>query len=804
MGKNRRPTKRNRPSSAVSGRSELNLEPLITTLLWSLFFARWLIPTEGTAEGNSLWLAAFTLPVAAIWFWWQSRREISRVSPGLIDAAAWSLAGAHILSAIFVIAGEGEKRLAMNMLWEWFSLAVLVSTLRQTLLNQTARERFLQTLVALGIALSLFGIWQHYFWYASNVREYDAQRSELDELEASTSLDIADRLRKSKLQSDFLREGIPLSGPQRGLFEIRIRDSSEPLGFFALANSFAGILSAVTVLLVAGLIQSIIPVIRPRLTSDGSPAMTSESVVPRETPTSLQKWIQENGLTIGCLAVVGFTLLLTKSRTAYIGTAAGIGFAALMSLAGLKRDALKRVAAVAALAIVMAGVLTGVAIATGALDIEVLSEAPKSIQYRFQYWSGTARVIAQSPWFGVGPGNFRPHYLQHKLAETSEEIADPHNFLLDVMANAGVPGVLALILLAVVFVRNTRSLFLNQRRKLDQPASRKATDQEADAPLPAIVICVAVAIAAGWQFAAEAYLNFQLLSVGIFAIVFAAASSRLQSKGRAIPGASLTPTAFAAATVALLVHLLAAGGIAMPAICGCLLALLILTQLPRADENESPVESSAKSRVVSLVLAVALVTTFAACLQTSFLPVIRATAEIQSGDYEATLQSRYDRAKTRYLLAAQFDPLSPGPLMRLADVSFLIWEQTRDHDRFIEGVNFALEAEKRNPHSGFYAYQIGRRYRQRFQKSHNGEHAQAAVKWLSKALRLYPTHPLWNAEYTIALDEAGLDQEAISAAETTLRLEKINQAAGHLDKFLPEPVLSEIHRIIGVDLTATK
>jgi len=130
--------------------------------------------------------------------------------------------------------------------------------------------------------------------------------------------------------------------------------------------------------------------------------------------------------------------------------------------------------------------------------------------------------------------------------------------------------------------------------------------------------------------------------------------------------------------------------------------------------------------------------------------------------------------------------------MRLSDLSFLFWEQTRDDDRFEEGVNFALEARTRNPNSGFYAYQIGRRFRQRFHRSRDAEHAQSAAEWLASALELYPTHPLWNAEWAIALNEAGRTAAAATAARRTLDLEKINQDAGHVDRFLPRPVLLQI------------
>ena len=36
---------------------------------------------------------------------------------------------------------------------------------------------------------------------------------------------------------------------------------------------------------------------------------------------------------------------------------------------------------------------------------------------------------------GVGPGNFRQHYLQFKLPQSSEEIADPHNLNIQLEIN---------------------------------------------------------------------------------------------------------------------------------------------------------------------------------------------------------------------------------------------------------------------------------------------------------------------------------------------------------------------------------
>lgn len=789
MGKRRRQSRRTAESKpAVT--PDTGLDTLLTLLLWAFFFARWLVPTEGSPEGETLWLSTFTLPVAAFWFWWQSKQLKPRLSPGLLDAAVWSLAGAHILSAILVIAGEGDKRLALNMLWEWFSLAVLVSTLRQTLLADASRDRFRQILVTLGVSLAVFGIWQHYYWYGSNIEEYRVMRSELDDLNAASSLTPEQVERRLDLLSQFQSDNIPLHEPQRSLFERRLLDSKEPLGFFALANSFAGVLAVVTVLLAAGLIQSLLAVVQ---------APPEDSSV----DASLRAWLIENSVQVGCLVVVGFTLLLTKSRTSFIGAAAGIGMAVLLCLAGLRKESLKRVLTVAAVGAVLVAVLIGGAFATGSLDIEVLSEAPKSLEYRLLYWRGTARVIAESPWFGVGPGNFRPHYLQHKLPETSEEISDPHNFLLDVVANAGVPGALALLLLAGVVLRNGLIVVRSSRatKDADSLPNSQPGPAESDGPSVLAVVVLAAGIVFAWQFVAEAALNLRLLSAAAVAIGISLAADRLSFTARPAPGSGLSAIACLAAISALLVHLLAAGGIAMPAICGCLVVLAILAEPGSPTPTADSEDDSRSPRVILLVLAIALATGFAACLKTAFIPVIQSTTALRSGDFEGTRHSRFDRARRLYAVAAEVDPFSPEPLMRLSDVSFLLWEQRTGADEYFgEGVSFALEAQKRNPQSGFYAYQIGRRHRQLFQRTRDEAAAKSAVEWLGRALEKYPTHPLWNAEYTLALHEAGQDEAAREAARKTLQLDKVNRDAGHIDRYLPDPVLEAVVQIAEVEI----
>ena len=129
-------------------------------------------------------------------------------------------------------------------------------------------------------------------------------------------------------------------------------------------------------------------------------------------------------------------LLLTKSRAGYLAVVAGAGL--LWCVARLEKGGPRArflwggAAAVALLAILGAS--------TGALDREVFSEAGKSLGYRMQYWQSTLSMIHDHPLLGVGPGQFQDHYTTYKLPEASEEVQDPHNFLLEVWATAGTPA----------------------------------------------------------------------------------------------------------------------------------------------------------------------------------------------------------------------------------------------------------------------------------------------------------------------------------------------------------------------------
>ncbi len=68
-------------------------------------------------------------------------------------------------------------------------------------------------------------------------------------------------------------------------------------------------------------------------------------------------------------------------------------------------------------------------------------------------------MIFDHPLLGCGPGNFQQYYTFYKLPEASETVADPHNFLLEIAATAGLPALALLFWLLALAVRGRESFF---------------------------------------------------------------------------------------------------------------------------------------------------------------------------------------------------------------------------------------------------------------------------------------------------------------------------------------------------------
>ncbi|MGE3315209.1 MAG: O-antigen ligase family protein [Planctomycetaceae bacterium] len=737
------------------------LQLIVRSLLSMLIVARWLVPTESAADGGTLWLAQLTFGVAGLWVWAEFRAGEFRVRFGSLDLAFGMIVLGHVVSAIVVLMTEGDKRAAINMAWEWVSLGTLYFLLRQVMVDRASLRTLAVTIAATVVMLAGFGIWQHYVFYPSAVRDYDARRLELNQLKnappAATADESSRRMQRIRaIESEFYAEGVPASESGQQLFERRLRNSREPFGMFALANSFAGLL-LVGFVLTLGLFADAI--------STGGPRRSTIMLA-------------------AAALVIAYCLLLTKSRSALVGLAAGLVVWGL--LVGVQRIGTLRQQTLwwGAGAIVAGLLLFGGAVLSGGIDLEMLTEAPKSLGYRAQYWRGAAATIRESPVFGTGPGNFRQRYLKHKLAESSEEIADPHNFVLDVWAGGGLMAVVGLAaFLTLLGIANFRAM----RSTADAAPATVRKDVVVGAAL-AFPLVLLIGPLGGVGNPDNRIVALALAWLVVIYVMWSAIRQHDESglRSQNVCG-GLSPNAVAAAVIALLVNLVAAGGIAMPAITQILVILAIFASAVTIDSRSSAAPEP-ESRTRFLIAAALVPIAFAGCLLSATKPVLARTASIAAGDDAVSLGGPTDRAERQYAAAAEADPFSAEPLEKLSELQFIRWEKEAGDakDSFEQGVELAGEAIQLNPFSPYGYRRLGGWHLKRFGRTGRKEDALAAADQFAKAVERLPNQSGLRAEFADALEKGGRHEEARREAAFALDLDAINRQAGHVELYLPK------------------
>ena len=543
------------------------------------------------------------------------------------------------------------------------------------------------------------------------------------------------------------------------------------------------------------------------------------SAAPSESHTDWNSSRRTIAAAVTAFLLVAYCLFLTKSRTAWGGALVGLAtliFLLITKSAGISP---RRVIPIVVSGAIALSLLAGVAVAAGALDIEVLSEAPMSLRYRLEYWTSTWDVFLDQPLFGTGPGNFRDHYLRYKLPQSSEEIADPHQFILDVAANAGLIG---LIGLAAVFAMLAKLAWSIARSRKDGMTSQNGPDNApevsaVDSCWKAVAIAASLTLVGEWLFSAT--VSWHVLSIGLLAIGIEKLLAVLQRKSASSIVADnlqlrIPPVAIVAALVTIFVHLSAAGGIAMPAVIGLIFALasVLSVDAERASAGNNQqaavtVDDVANKEAATRLsdapfsgvwLGTALFGGLAAvgCTMTAFVPVTQSASLLQIGDYEAVNGQPVRQVISLYNSAAAADPLSPEPHIRLTQVYLHQWKQTRDEQFFVRAIESAQQARALSPNNPQIAHEIGHAWLMRAAAERpNQQAAASAVAELQKALAMYPTQPAWTADTAQALALSGEADEAAALARRALEFDEINRAAGHADRYLPDERLAEIKRL---------
>jgi O-antigen ligase len=727
------------------------IRPWLLGGMTALLVARPLFPGESTAaQGDGLAMVMLWLALGVFWLLGVSGRPTFSLRFGWTDAAVLLLVLWTTVASLWAVY-HGTPRPAVNMLWQWIGLGLGFFLIRQFVVTPRERRAIVAVMIAVAVALAVYGLYQR--WY------------EMPQTRAVYEADPEKALRDVGL-ADFAR-----SPATRKLFEDRLANT-EPMATFALTNSLAAFLTPWLVMLIGIIVASLRN--RRRLVA----------------------------LAV-CLIPLVVCLLLTKSRSGYAAVCVGAFLIWLFSRTRPARIGWKLPAAVIGVAMVLLGIAIAV---EGAA---VLGRASKSFGYRVQYWQSSLDMIAEHPWVGCGPGNFQSSYTQYKLPDASEEIADPHNFLLEIWATAGTPAALAFLAVLGCW------LFGRRMREADDSADGanfgsqisnlvfEISDSKSQIP-------DSESSPDGWrQVLGGGAVGF-LLAVPM-GILSEAPPSALPVSGLAfdvaIPTFLLIGLPLAVATVAamfgwirdgslprwlpgvcvaaLLVNLLAAGGIAFPGIAGSLWLLLALS-LDRRGQGTRPA-------YVAWAAAVVLVALLIGCYATAYRPVLTCQSELRLIEREPALAKKHIEA------AAEADPLSAEPWRQMAAIMIEAWSQCPekvDFGRFLAARDKMLElAPNSAPLWTAAGDWASRAYAKTDQhgKRIMSEAVRSATECYGRAVQLYPNSALHRAKLAEAMLAAGDQSAARREAEMALHLDEITP---HIDKKLSADVRNRLRDLL--------
>lgn len=684
------------------------------------------------------------------------------IASALISGALrvrWSWTDAAVVGLMFAVGvsttNAHDRRAAINLAWDWAAIGVAYVLYRNLPRTRGESTVLAGALMATAVAVSAYGLYQVGVELPQTRAYYLAHRAEF-----------------------LAQQGIRPGSTSQAMYENRLLQSNEPMSTFALPNSLAGFIVGPLVLMLA---------------------VGWENAVRRWGRTSR---LGSLALAIPPALVVLICLVLTKSRSAWIGMAVALGFLAWRE----RRRVSRRTLALTALgAVVVIAALVVGGLKTGRLDRLVLTESTKSLRYRWEYWVGAWRVItahSQVFWGGHGPGNFAAPYLKHKLPQASEEILDPHNMILEVWAAGGASAMALLVSALLLGFWNLLAPAEAARDEAPDVEEKPRPSQVDPADPPRGAAWLVASAGLGWIVAAflgdidpfRGGMLYRWLILGVawlWAILFGVQLWRRL----AIP-----PLGLGAGALAIAINLLAAGGIGMVSVA-LMFWLMIALGLNLRDDRDCGRLRGPIRRLQAFGLALvwaSLVGSFAGAIR-PFWESERAIAEA-----EAALNARppqFERADKAYQLACDLDKYSNRPWLGLAFEKYMEWQSrgSKIDDQRWRAVPLMMTKAvmpPRNPDSWRLHYERATVLRDLLKQLGSNlkpldlvRYRGSVVEATRQASRLYPTNPNLHAALADASAEAGVYQDAVKEAQEALRFDGLTP---HLDKKLPQPIRKHI------------
>ena len=333
-----------------------------------------------------------------------------------------------------------------------------------------------------------------------------------------------------------------------------------------------------------------------------------------------------------------------------------------------------------------------------------------SMLVRWQYWSAAAKMFAQHPITGVGPGNFSNFYPRYKIPSAPETVADPHNFLLSVITQYGPLGLLGFLTIFLLPLWKTT---------VAAPSALQTTNENSDQTLKksavSFVILISIVlmlirplltpivVTDGITLSVMIYvvLTLYILPVAIFVIGFWFLASTLytvRDTQYITHNTSITTAALSCAVLGCLIHNLLDFAIFEPPVLTALCAVIACLAALNCRRNSRLQFVLRPASFVKILVAAAGPLIVWAYFNYCLIPVGASTVKIAKAS-RAVLFGQFEHAHNLFASAAKDDPLSSAPLLlngRLYLRNFLA-SGSNQKDLLLKSEKSLLKAVERNP-----------------------------------------------------------------------------------------------------------
>ncbi|TVP97483.1 MAG: O-antigen ligase domain-containing protein [Planctomycetaceae bacterium] len=691
----------------------------------------------------------------------------------VVESTAWGLA-IWLAVSTWVNADSSNLRAAVNEWWWWVAAAAALSAARRCSASPATSAIWMKLIAAVGVGTAVYGWHQWSIGHPALLAEFDRDPAALlraagIEAEEGSSLWITFRNR--------LLDG-GLTGP------------------FALANSMAAALVGASVVLV-GL-----------LGRDWGRLAPGQRVI----------WLVAIALVVGMLAA-------SRSRSA-VASVGLIGLAWVLHTVlwdwGWGRS--RRGRWLVTLAALVAGIGSiGGAMAAWRLgaQTEWISQAPASVEVRLRYWIASWRMLGDHPWWGVGPGQFKARYEAYRAAESTEQIADPHNWFWQTVTTGGWPAGLMVVAMGVALVARTvwrqRALTHDEMPTVEETGSADlpAGGESVRAVHVGATVGVAVAGLFGWLLGFWPSPDAGLVATlgGVAFYVFAARQPAPEEHGGTgyHPAAEPYRRLAGWAVAAMAVNLLFAGGLTVPGVALPLWVLVgiqigwpagagkpaataadagLAAAVGLADaENRTQARAVQFARLAAGSIGLVLIT---AWHRTGLLPVDR--TERALGQFRFTwAQGRWGEAESAIREAAEADRWDPEPSLWLTEMAIqMAIADPQQRERWEANWRAAeKETLRRAGDDPVVIRQLADGHLWHYQRYGEPERLLEAERGYRRAVALSPSHETYAAQLAeIRFERKRIEPSEVEAVdldplELAERAERLSTAGGYFERTLP-------------------